>query len=579
MIVAPLLDMNNCNFEILYVMKTIILLSVAILLSAFPAKVYSQQVASSGSDSKSELVTVQCSPDLYQLASTWAAEYCRLNPGKQVRIEASGANSAAPGTTENLGFISSKTQSAPMSDKAWRMVIGRDIIVPVMNASNPYLNEISRTGFSPETLAGIFNNPEKQSWNILAGETKNAAMHIYMVNDNDTKNAVAKFLQLNQLPVSGISFGTSQEVAAAVQKDPYAIAFCKLVSVTEPVTQKLLDNIRLLPIDKNGNGTLDYMEDIYANADVFMRGVWIGKYPKALYTNIYVVSALPPENESELAFLSWVLAGGQQYMKSKGFIELAENESQMQLEKINTPVLSVTPANDASQSGLILFILAVVVGLGLVIGVIVRSYRRQENVTPVFSDEPQSFNQDGVKLPQGLFFDKTHTWAFMEKDGNVTIGIDDFLQHVTGPITRVEMKNPGDKIKKGELLLSVIQSGKQLHVYSPVSGIIKKQNEVLKTEAGALNSAPYAEGWVYQVEPSGWLKETQLMDMAGKYKLWIDNEFSRLKDFLASTLNPGSLEYSHVVMQDGGVLKEGVLAEFGPEVWDDFQTKFLDTYK
>ena len=69
------------------------------------------------------------------------------------------------------------------------------------------------------------------------------------------------------------------------------------------------------------------------------------------------------------------------------------------------------------------------------------------------------------------------------------------------------------------------------------------------------------------------------MDMAGKYRLWIDNEFSRLKDFLALTLKPGSLEYSHAVMQDGGVLKEGVLAEFGPEVWDDFQTKFLDTYK
>ena len=560
-------------------MKTIILLSVAILLSAFPAKVYSQQVVTSGTSSKNELVTIQCSPDLYELASTWVAEYCRLNPGKLVRIETSGPNSAAPGTTENLGFISSKAQSAPMSDKVWRMVIGRDIIVPVMNASNPYWNEISRTGFSPEKLAGIFNNPEKQNWNMLAGETNNAAMHIYMVNDNDTKTAVARFLKLNQFPATGISFGTSQQVAEAVQKDPYAIAFCKLVSVTEPVTQKLLDNVRLLPIDKNGNGTLDYMEDIYASADVFMRGVWIGKYPKALYTNIYVVSALPPENESELAFLSWVLAGGQQYMKSKGFIELAENESQLQLEKINTPVLSVTPVSDASQSGLILFILAVVIGLGLVIGVVVRSYRKQEYASPVFSDEPQSFSQDGVRLPKGLFFDKTHTWAFMEKDGNVTIGIDDFLQHVTGPITRVEMKNPGDKIKKGELLLSVIQSGKQLHVYSPVSGTIKKQNEVLKTDAGAMNLAPYAEGWVYQVEPSGWLKETQLMDMAGKYRLWIDNEFTRLKDFLASTLKPGSLEYSHAVMQDGGVLKEGVLAEFGPEVWDDFQTKFLDIYK
>ena len=579
MIVALLLDMENCNIEILYAMKTIILLSVAILLSAFSEKVYSQQVAPNANNSNNELVTVQCSPDLYQLASTWAAEYGRLNPGKQVRIEATGPKTAAPGTTENLDLISSKTQSAPMSDKMWRMVIGRDIIVPVMNASNPFWSEVSSTGFSPEKLAGIFSNPVNQHWNTLADGAKNTAMHIYVVNDNDTKAAVARFLQLSQLPVSGISFGTSQEVSAAVQKDPYALAFCKLVSVTEPVSQKLVENIRLLPIDKNGNGTLDYMEDIYASADVFMRGVWIGKYPKALYTNIYVVSATAPENESQLAFLSWVLAGGQQYMKSKGFIELAENESQMQLEKINTPVLSVTPANNASQTGIILLVLAVVIGLGLVAGIIVRSYRKQENVAPVFSDEPQSFSQDGVKMPQGLFFDKTHTWAFMEKDGNVTIGIDDFLQHVTGPITRVEMKNPGDKIKKGELLLSVIQSGKQLHVYSPVSGIIKKQNEMLKTDAGVMNAAPYAEGWVYQVEPSGWLKETQLMDMAGKYRLWIDNEFSRLKDFLALTLKPGSLEYSHAVMQDGGVLKEGVLAEFGPEVWDDFQTRFLDTYK
>jgi len=577
--VAPLLDMKNCNPEILSAMKTILLLSVAILLSAFPVKVYSQEVASSGADSKKDLVTVHCSPDLYELASTWAAEYCRLNPGKLIKVEAPGPNSAVPGTTNNLGFISSKTQSAPASDKVWRMVIGRDIIVPVMNASNPLWSNISKTGLSPDMMAGIFSNPDKQNWSILKGVGNNAAMHIYVVNEDETKAAVARFLQLKQLPVTGISFGTSQEVTAAIQKDPYAIGFCKLVSVTNPVNQGLVENVRLLPIDKNGNGTLDYMEDIYASADVFMRGVWIGKYPKTLYANIYVVSSLPPENETELAFLSWVLAGGQQYMKSKGFVELAENESQMQLEKINTPVLSVTPASDASQTGLILLLVAIVLGIGIVVSIVVRSYRKQENVTPVFSDEPQSFSQDGVKLPQGLYFDRTHTWAFMEKDGNVTIGIDDFLQHVTGPITRVEMKNPGDKIKKGELLLSVIQSGKQLHVYSPVSGIIKKQNEVLKSNATVINSAPYAEGWVYQVEPSGWFKEIQLMEMAAKYRQWIDLEFTRLKDFLSSTLKPGSLEYSHAVMQDGGVLKEGVLAEFGPEVWDDFQTKFLDTYK
>jgi hypothetical protein len=94
-----------------------------------------------------------------------------------------------------------------------------------------------------------------------------------------------------------------------------------------------------------------------------------------------------------------------------------------------------------------------------------------------------------------------------------------------------------------------------------------------------LNSSPYAEGWVYLIEPSNWFKEIQFMEMAEKYKKWISTEFSRVKDFLAATLKPDSVEYAHEVLQDGGLLKEGILADFGPEVWEDFQTNFLDNYK
>jgi hypothetical protein len=141
------------------------------------------------------------------------------------------------------------------------------------------------------------------------------------------------------------------------------------------------------------------------------------------------------------------------------------------------------------------------------------------------------------------------------------------------------MKNPGQKIKKGDLLFSIIQSGKQLSLYAPVSGIIKKQNEALITNSNILNSSPYSDGWVYMIEPTNWYKEIQLLDVAGKYKNWLDTEFSRVKDFLAMTLKPTSLEYSHVVLQDGGSLKEGILADFGPEIWEDFQTNFLDTFK
>lgn len=560
-------------------MKTIQHLSFAIMLATISGMVCSQTLAGNNSASQKELVTVQCSPDLYPMASTWAAAFCNLNPGKHIKVEATASNVLVSGSTGNLSFISSNLQTAPPNEKMWRMVIGRDIIVPVVNTSNPLWPEIIKSGISPEMLSGIFANPDRQNWNILFKDAGNAPIHLYVPNDDATRAAVAKFLGLKQLPVSGISFGTGPEVLSAIQKDPNALAFCKLVSVIDPVNQKIIEKVRLLPIDKNGNGTIDYMEDIYANMDVFMRGVWIGKYPKTLFSNIYAVSALPPDNATEIAFLSWVLTTGQQYMNTKGFVELAENESQLQLEKINSTQISVAPVYEASQTGIIFLILAGILALGIIVGLVIRSYRKQADVTPLFFDEPKGFTHAGIKLPQGLYYDKTHTWAFMEKDGNVTVGIDDFLQHVTGSITRVEMKNPGDRIKKGELLLSVIQSGKQLQVYSPLTGTIKKQNEILKSQASFLNTSPYSEGWVYQLEPSGWVNEIQRLDMAGKYRQWIENEFIRLKDFLASTLNPASIAYSHAVMQDGGLMKEGVLAEFGPEVWDDFQTNFLDLYK
>jgi hypothetical protein len=81
------------------------------------------------------------------------------------------------------------------------------------------------------------------------------------------------------------------------------------------------------------------------------------------------------------------------------------------------------------------------------------------------------------------------------------------------------------------------------------------------------------------IEPANWLREIQFLDMADKYKNWLLNEFSRLKDFLSTSLKVNRIEYEHVVLQDGGALKDSILEDLGPEVWEDFQTNFLDTYK
>jgi len=185
-------------------------------------------------------------------------------------------------------------------------------------------------------------------------------------------------------------------------------------------------------------------------------------------------------------------------------------------------------------------------------------------------------NENSLVVPGGIYFDKTHTWAFMEQTGIVKVGIDDFMQHITGTITRLKMKNEGEKVKKGDQILSIIRNGKQLNIYAPVSGVIKERNIALDSDAALVNKSPYDEGWIYRIEPTNWLRENQLLFMADKQRLFLKSEFSRLKDFLSETLKTDDKKYALLILQDGGELCDNTLSDLGPEVWDDFQTKFID---
>ena len=371
---------------------------------------------------------------------------------------------------------------------------------------------------------------------------------------------------------------TGNEMISAIQKDPYAIGFCKMVNIYDFENQSIAENIRLMPIDRNGNNVIDYNENIYDDFNGFSRGVWIGKYPKSLFSNIYSVYSDKSKNENELLFLKWILSDGQQFLYTSGYTDLLVSERQSTIDKLNNAeVFASGVMENKSIFRPLLFILVIFVLAILIFDNAIRYLKsKKTKETIAGSVIPTVIDENSMLIPQGLYFDKTHTWAFMEQNGIVKVGIDDFLQHITGAITRIETKNPGEKIKKGDMILSIIQNGKQLNLYSPVSGVIKKNNEKLNTNTLLINSSPYNEGWVYKIEPSNWMRENQLLFMAEKQKEFIKNEFSRLKDFLATTLKVRFSGIYQVILQDGGELRDGILSKLGPEVWEDFQTNFID---
>ena len=366
------------------------------------------------------------------------------------------------------------------------------------------------------------------------------------------------------------------EFISAMQKDPYAVGFCRLADILTEGSSGLVENIRLLPVDKNRNGRLDNFENIFNSPDELLRGVWVGKYPHALSGNILATSHSVPTDKKAIAFLSWIMEDGGKYLVSNGYGGLIGMEKQANLAVLSAVEgNTLIPSSHNSMSWLLILVLAISGMLIIVVATLIFTKSGPTNIEQVFNPVP-ALNDITVGSPEGLYYDRTHTWTFMERDGSVRLGIDDFLQHVTGTITRITMKNPGEYVRRGEKILTLTKFGKQLSLYSPVSGTIKERNLKLDDNSSLVNTSPYAEGWVYLVEPHNWVRELQLMWMGEKYRDWLKEEFTRLRNFFENTLKEhhASLEYS--VLQDGGELRDNLLAELGPEVWEEFQRKFID---
>jgi len=531
-------------------------------------------------------IVFNSSPELFELTQEWAGVFNTLNPEAEIEVVNTPESTIRENldNTSQLSFVTSKFEPEIYDRSLWKVVIGRDIIVPVVNSNNPCIQEICNQGISPAGLARIMNNPENTMWSSLIENGPDEPIFLYASDDPALLSGIARFLETDLVTFGEKNIRDAESLVTSVQSNPYALGISYLMDMIDPGTQQMFENIQMMPIDRNGNGMIDYKEDVYASLDDFARGVWIGKYPKKLINNIYTVSSTPPVNDHEQAFLTWIITRGQVLLDNHGFVDLPEVERLAQVKIIDGigdgqpgPGAYTLPKEPGFFLGFLPYLLASLILLTLVLYYVLRLlHLRREGVLDQDSVLPgMALSENQVEVTPGLYYDKSHTWAFMEKDGTVKVGIDDFLQRVTGPLTRVKMKSPGERVKKGMKAVSIIQDGKQLDICAPVSGTIKELNSRLDKDSSLLNSSPYVDGWIYKIEPANWFKEVQFLLMGNHYTKWLKLEFLRLKEFLADTLRTDRAGYVPV-LQDGGEIKEYVLKDLGPEIWEDFQTNFID---
>lgn len=531
--------------------------------------------------SEKETVKVFVTPEVRTLADSWIDGYRKTNPGQNIELTETALPEFRDKTAEEntLGFFVQSHENSTTGNALWQMAVGRDILVPVINSENPFLAALKKQGVSVEELSAMFSGSADQNWGALLNGSNNEAVRFYFQDENGVQESVAKFLNIDQNKFGAIQQKSTADLLKAVRNDKYALAFCKLADVVDQEQNGFADQISLLPLDRNANGKIDYSESIFEQPTEFERSVWIGKYPKALVNNIYAVAADFPVNEATLNFLNWIVSSGQSEVIESGYSGLAYSEKQSNIDKLAPPVLQIAEQTEGNTHAsiyvwatLILIVVAATVALAI----------RQRNKLVKMplgtaGKIAKVMNENGFACPGGLYFDKSHTWVFMEEEGRLKFGVDDFISKITGDYTRVILKDPGEKVRRDETIVTLIRKGKQISIKAPVSGTIKEINEALVADPFMINNSPYGEGWVYKIEPSNWLRELSFLRMGTSYKEWIKNEVVRLKDFLACSFNIENLSEGKLVFQEGGELAARPLKDMSPEIWEDFQNHFIDS--
>ncbi|MCF7823180.1 MAG: hypothetical protein K9N35_03320 [Candidatus Marinimicrobia bacterium] len=198
------------------------------------------------------------------------------------------------------------------------------------------------------------------------------------------------------------------------------------------------------------------------------------------------------------------------------------------------------------------------------------------SLSPIVKKPSYQFKVENLAIPAGVYFSPTHSWAHMETNGQARVGVDSFIQGLTGTLTDIEVPAKGTKLSQGDPMFQVIHEDKRLTITAPISGEVKGINSEALQNMKMVHRDPYSHGWLVEMMPNDWESETQKLYIGDRTLNWLKTEVARIRDFFAYSFAPSGENDGLALLQDGGDIGESALAFAGKGLWGSFQKLILD---
>ena len=123
--------------------------------------------------------------------------------------------------------------------------------------------------------------------------------------------------------------------------------------------------------------------------------------------------------------------------------------------------------------------------------------------------------------PEDLKYTAEHEWVRAGDSGVMRIGITDYAQEQLGDIVYVHLPEVGETVEAGTAVGELESTKSVSDLFAPVNGTVTAVNEALADQPDLVNSDPYGEGWLLDIEVEDAAEVAALMD-AEAYKGQLD---------------------------------------------------------
>jgi glycine cleavage system H lipoate-binding protein len=162
------------------------------------------------------------------------------------------------------------------------------------------------------------------------------------------------------------------------------------------------------------------------------------------------------------------------------------------------------------------------------------------------------------QLPVGVHLHPGHTWARLDADGLVSVGVDDFAHKLVGTAA-LELPELGERVAQGEAAIEIGDEERKVPMLSPVDGTVVAVNHVARERPETIDD-PYGAGWLFKVKPNRLAANLRQLLADAPARRFLEDA----GEAIALRMSPQLA----TVLQDGGTPIHGIARALAGDDWD-----------